>query len=155
MKMTLRRVLVPTDFSETSKIALTYGMALVERFDAALHLVHVVAPLVGLYPTLAEQGPRDELDRAITSRAWDDLNNLLPADDRRRVHAELAVEWGTPFLEIIRYAREHQIDLVTMGTHGRSGIKHLLMGSVAENVVRSAPCPVLTVRHPEHEFVRP
>ena len=73
-----------------------------------------------------------------------------------RLRAELTLEWGTPFMEITRYAREHEIDLIAMGTHGRGGgIKRLLMGSVAENVVRSATCPVMTVRPLDRQFVRP
>jgi nucleotide-binding universal stress UspA family protein len=155
MKILLRRILVPTDFSDRSKVALTYAIALVEQFDASIHMLHVVESIVGAYPEPWEIGPRDELDRAIADSAWDDLNGLLPPDDRQRLHAELALEWGTPFVEIVRYARAHEIDLIVMGTHGRGGVKHLLLGSVAENVVRSAPCPVLTVRHPEHEFVLP
>jgi nucleotide-binding universal stress UspA family protein len=135
-------------------VALTYGVALVERFNAALHLLHVVEALVGIQPAPFE-GPRDDLDRAIAARAHEDLNGLLPEADRKRLNAQLALEWGAPFVEIVRYARTHEIDLIALGTHGRSGIKHLLVGSVAENVVRSAPCPVLTVRHPEHEFVLP
>jgi nucleotide-binding universal stress UspA family protein len=153
MQILLRRILVPTDFSDKSKVALTYAVALVEQFKASIHLLHVVEAIVGIYTAPWE--PRDELDRAIASSAWDDLNGLLPSDDRKRLDAEFALEWGTPFVEIVRYARAHEIDLIAMGTHGRSGVEHLLMGSVAENVVRSSPCPVLTVRHPEHEFVLP
>lgn len=62
---------------------------------------------------------------------------------------------GTPFEEIVRFARDKDIDLIVMGTHGHTGLAHLFLGSVAEKVVRRAPCPVLTVRHPEHEFVHP
>lgn len=155
MHIQLRRILVPTDFSDKSKVALTYGVALAEQFRASIHLLHVVEALVGSYTVPWELGPRDELDRAIAASAWDDLNDLLPSEDRKRLDAKLALEWGTPFVEVIRYARAHHIDLIAMGTHGRSGVTHLLMGSVAENVVRSSPCPVLTVRHPEHEFVLP
>jgi nucleotide-binding universal stress UspA family protein len=153
MKILLRRILVPIDFSDRSRVALTYGVALVEQFKASIHLLHVVESIVGSHPVPIETGLHDELDRAIAARAWDELNELLPSDDRTRLHAELVLEWGTPFVEIVRYARWHEIDLITMGTHGRSGVTHLLMGSVAENVVRTSPCPVLTVRHPEHEFI--
>ena len=69
------------------------------------------------------------------------------------MHAE--VREGSPFYEIIRYAKEQDVDLIIMGTHGRGGLVHVLLGSVAEKVVRKSPCPVLTVRHPEHEFVHP
>ena len=62
---------------------------------------------------------------------------------------------GRPFVEIIRYAREKKIDIIVVGTHGHSGLTHILMGSVAEKVVRKSPCPVLTIRHPDHEFEMP
>ena len=62
---------------------------------------------------------------------------------------------GSPFLEIIQYAKENNVDLIVMGTHGHSGLVHVLLGSVTERVVRKAPCPVLTIRHPEHEFIHP
>jgi nucleotide-binding universal stress UspA family protein len=155
MKIRLQRVLVPTDFSDTSGAALIYATALGEQFGASLHLLHVVEVIVAGETLPWPLGPRDEIDRAIESSAWEALRGLMSSDEQNRLHAEVALQWGTPFVEIIRYARAHDIDLITMGTHGRGGVKHLLMGSVAENVVRSSPCPVLTVRHPEHEFVRP
>ena len=68
---------------------------------------------------------------------------------------EWLIEEGYPFPRIIEIARKHEVDLIVMGTHGRTGLAHALLGSVAEKVVRKAPCPVLTVKHPEHEFVMP
>jgi nucleotide-binding universal stress UspA family protein len=155
MKIVLRRILVPTDFSDTSRVALTYGVALAEQFGASLHLLHVIETIVAGETLPWQTGPREEVERAIESSAWDELRGLLPSDDQNRLRAELALSWGTPFVEIVRYARAHEVDLIAIGTHGRSGVEHLLMGSVAENVVRRAPCPVLSVRHPEHEFVLP
>jgi nucleotide-binding universal stress UspA family protein len=155
MQIVLRRILVPIDFSDRSHAALTYAVALVEQFDAALHLLHIVEALVAAEILPRPLDPREDVERAIEARAWDDLRGLLPTADLERLHGELALEWGTPFVEIVRYARAHEIDLIAMGTHGRGGVKQLLMGSVAENVVRSSPCPVLTVRHPGHEFVLP
>jgi nucleotide-binding universal stress UspA family protein len=155
MKIRLRRILVPTDFSDKSGAALTYAIAFVEQFGASLHLLHVVETLAGGETLAWQLGPREDFERAIESSAWEDLRRLLSPEDHKRLRAEVALQWGTPFVEIIRYARTHEIDLIAMGTHGRNAVKHLLMGSVAENVVRSSPCPVLTVRHPEHEFVLP
>jgi nucleotide-binding universal stress UspA family protein len=155
MTILLKRILVPTDFSDKSAAALTYAVALVEQFGASLHLLHVVDALVGGESVAWQLATREDIERAIESSAWDDLRKVLPPDELKRLHVELALEWGAPFVEIIRYARSHEIDLIAMGTHGRSGVTHLLLGSVAENVVRSSPCPVLTVRHPEHEFVLP
>jgi nucleotide-binding universal stress UspA family protein len=154
MKIVLQRILVPIDFSDTSRAALAYAIALVEQFGASLHLLHVVEAVVAGEALPWHFGPR-EVEHAIESSAWDDLRGLLSVDDQRRLRAEVALQWGTPFVEISRYAKEYEIDLIAMGTHGRSGVKHLLMGSVAEHVVRSSPCPVLTVRHPEREFVLP
>ena len=143
MEIPLRRVLVPTDFSEKARMALLYGVTLAERFGAHLHVLHVVEAVTDVAPVSQEIG-----DSVIVEGAWDELNNLIPADDRKRLKLEFAIEWGVPFAEIIRYARARQIDLIAMGTHGRGGVKQLLLGSVAENVVRGAPCPVLTVRDP-------
>ena len=155
MKVRLQRILVPTDFSDTSEMALKYAIALVEQFGASLHLLHVVEAIVSGDTVAWQLGPREDVERAIEATAWDDLRRLLAPEELTRLRGQLALEWGTPFVEIVRYAKAHDISLIAMGTHGRSGIQHLLIGSVAENVVRSSPCPVLTVRHPEHDFVLP
>src|SRR5207302_3469836 len=83
------------------------------------------------------------------------LQKLLTDAERERFQARFLTLTGSPFVEIVRYAKEQNIDLIVLGTHGRGPIAHMLLGSVAEKVVRKAPCPVLTVRHPEHEFVMP
>jgi nucleotide-binding universal stress UspA family protein len=153
----LRRVLFPTDFSELSLHALAYARSFAEAFKAELHVLHVVdeayqywmaaAPnTMPIGPTPAEiaAGAKAELDKFVKK-------NLV--DVRIPTSATLIV--GRPFLEIIRYARDKVIDLIVLGTHGRSGLSHVLLGSVAEKVVRKSPCPVLTIRHPEHEFVMP
>jgi len=155
MKVELKRILVPTDFSDKSKAALIYGVALADQFGASLYLLHVVEVVAGAEPLTLQLASRKSIEESIEAAAWDELRRLLSSEDQARLRAELALEWGTPFVEIVRYARSRTIDLIAMGTHGRGGIQHLIIGSVAENVVRSAPCPVLTVRHPEHEFVRP
>jgi nucleotide-binding universal stress UspA family protein len=155
VKIAIRQLLVPTDFSDESGAAMTYGVALAEQFNASLHLLHIVESIVAGEALPLRVGPAGDLDTAVAAAAWKDLRDLLTSADHKRLRAELALEWGIPSVEIVRYAKAHEIDLIAMGTHGRGGIKHLVMGSVAENVVRSAPCPVLTVRHPEHEFVVP
>ena len=85
------------------------------------------------------------------------LRSRVLCDGVELLHPHVAVEptRGSAFIEIICYAKEHNIDLIVLGTHGRGPIAHMLMGSVAEKIVRKAPCPVLTVRHPQHEFVMP
>ncbi len=152
----LKNILVPTDFSEASECALRYGRALACAFHACLHLVHVIEDFtvsawtsdvyVAALPTLREELEKDALEQ---------LRRLLPVAERDSLGAHVLLLAGSPFLEIVRYARAHEIDLIVMGTHGRGPVAHMLLGSVAEKVVRKAPCPVLTVRQPQHEFVMP
>jgi nucleotide-binding universal stress UspA family protein len=152
----LHRILVPTDFSKHSENALAYASAFAEKFGAELYLLHVVQDLALFIPEAVTAAPpigppveqltaavREALDRLIANHGLRSLG----------VHAE--VREGNPFYEIVRFAKEQDIDLIIMGTHGHTGLVHVLLGSVAEKVVRKAPCPVLTVRHPEHEFVHP
>lgn len=153
----IKDVLVATDFSAPSDTALNYARAMARSFGATLHVLHVFEPLwitsadvVGGGVALAtmiqglEDTARKQLEEAVTE------------DDRRELHATSAmVTSESPAREIANYAHEQKVDLVVIGTHGRSGISRMLIGSVAEKVVRLAPCPVLTVHHPEHEFVLP
>jgi nucleotide-binding universal stress UspA family protein len=152
----LRRVLAPTDFSEHSHNALKYAVALAEKFGAELHLLHVVQDIGILVPDLVTAAPPmlPSVDQ-MTAAARNALDRLEKDNQLGRLQVHKHVGQGQPFYEIIRLAREANIDLIVLGTHGRSGLKHVLMGSVSEKVVRKAPCPVLTVRHPEHEFVHP
>jgi nucleotide-binding universal stress UspA family protein len=143
-----RRVLVPIDFSEASRVALQCAVSLVEQCGASLHLLHVLPELVGAEPLVWHLDARSEIERAIERSALDELRHLLSADDQARLRVRLAVHWGMPGIEILRYTRMHQVDLIAMGRDGRGGIKHLLLGSVADRVTRNAPCAVLSVRHP-------
>jgi universal stress protein A len=155
MHIVLERILVPTDFSDGSQSAMAYGVALVEEFGASLHLLHVVDEISGVDPVDLPLSSRQEVERKVGATAWTEFRNLLSPDEQSRVRAVLALEWGTPSVEILRYAKTHAIDLIAMATRGRGGVQHLLIGSVAESVVRSAPCPVLTVRRSARQFVRP
>ena len=97
-----------------------------------------------------------ELRQEVEDDARKQLDNLLVDNDERPLPTRrMLITSDAPALAIVEYARQHDIDLIVTGTHGRGGVAHLLLGSVAERVVRIAPCPVLTVRHPEHEFVVP
>jgi nucleotide-binding universal stress UspA family protein len=151
----LKSILVPTDFSEASAVALRYGRELADRFGASLHVVHVVEDRFMPGPSTEGYLPLPGYFEELERQAGERLNAMLSAGDRDRLRAKFETRRGSPFVEIVRYAKCNDIDLVVMGTHGRGPIAHMLMGSVAERVVRKAPCPVLTVRHPEHEFVMP
>jgi nucleotide-binding universal stress UspA family protein len=125
----------------------------VRRCDASLHLLHVLENTAGAEPLEWQLGTRGDLERAIERRAWEELRRRLSAEDHARLRLRLAVESGTPTIEILRYARANDVDLIAMGRDGRGGIKPVLMGSVAEGVMRDAPCAVLSVRHPDDRRV--
>lgn len=153
--MTLQKILVATDFSECSEIALTYGRALARQFNARLRVMHVVETStaerfeVGGYVT-AIPAVQADLETSEGAR----LDALISDDDRRHLAAEaVLVMLQPPAQAVVKYAAREHVDLIVVGTHGRRGLAHLVMGSVAERIVRTAPCPVLTVRHPEREFI--
>lgn len=144
----LKRILVATDFGPAAEAALTYGRALAKNFGATLTVMHVAENFF-MRPSITDP---HALKAAIARR----LEERLTVDDRGALHARVVLETSDqPADEITRYAKQAEIDLIVMGTHGREGLAHLLVGSVAERVVRTASCPVLTVKHPEHEFVLP
>ena len=142
----LKHVLVATDFGEASEAALTYGRELARTFGADLHLLHVMENTF-LRPVAADP-------LALKAATYNRLHACLTDTDRSQLHARAVVEVSDePANVIVEYATGFAIDLIVTGTHGRRGAAHALMGSVAEHVVRKAPCPVLTVRLSEHEFV--
>ncbi|QDT38486.1 universal stress protein [Stratiformator vulcanicus] len=151
--VTIHRVLFPTDFSEYSRAARTYAIDFAIKFEAELHVLHVVQDPMVFLPDPAMAIPPAFADvKEIDDAAKQSLENLpLPSE----LSVVRAVRHGPAFLEILHYCREHSIDLTVLGTHGRSGLSHVLMGSTAEKVVRKAPCPVLTVRPSEHKFEMP
>lgn len=144
----ISRILVPTDFSATSDEALAYAKTLAGRFGASLHLVHAfedpftsAAFAAEMYATLP-LSLRDEMLRDVERR----LAERLPADQKVLFNGTTEAVTGTPAKTILDYSATLGADLIVMGTHGRSGMAHLLLGSVAERVVRLAAAPVLTIR---------
>jgi universal stress protein A len=152
----IKRILLPTDFSEYSAAARRYACAFSDQFEAELHLIHVIQDLAPLVPEpgVVVPPPGDYL-RELEQNAQAMLERVLDPGWAAGKRIVRVVRQGPPFLEIVRYAKEMAIDLIVIGTHGRTGLAHVFMGSVAEKVVRKAPCPVLSVRHPEHEFIAP
>jgi nucleotide-binding universal stress UspA family protein len=153
----LKHILVATDFGPESQSAVHYGRALAHQFGAALHILHVTEDLFArAMDGYAFAGVSPALQEEIACTVRKATEDLLTDEDRRELRAVAAtVSSNDPARAIVAYARDHAIDLIVLGTHGRGALAHLMMGNVAEHVVRTAPCPVLTVKHPEHEFVLP
>lgn len=154
--ISMKRILFPTDFSEFSLHALKYAQSFAEAYKAQLHIIHVVdeASLywMAMGPNSLPIGPCTEELLEVARKEMSEFVGQHLAD-AKDVQSEVVL--GRPFSEIIRYARESNIELIVLCTHGRSGLQHALLGSVTEKVVRKSPCPVLTIRHPEHDFVMP
>lgn len=149
----LQRILVPLDFSENARKALRYAEAFARQFGARITLLHVVEPMI--YPADSGFVP-------VETHSWEgalvkETQTRLEAVAREAigpgVDVETVVVTGNAFMEIAELARARQIDLLIITTHGYTGLKHLLLGSTAERVVRHAPCPVMVVRQAQHDFV--
>lgn len=142
--LSLKNILVPHDFSEASEAALAYAADIARLTGAKLHLLHVSDKArleLGMeYPL----GVEASLEEAMRER----LLRIMAPREQAEFRPELQIRSGVPHAEIIRYVDDYDIDLIVMGTHGRGFVAHAVMGSVAEKVVRHAPCPVLTVRDP-------
>jgi nucleotide-binding universal stress UspA family protein len=152
----LKNVLVATDFSETSKAALAYGRELARTFGAKLHLLHIADNIMLRYAYDGSFILPSDVQTDFENAARTRLEQLLGDDDRRELGAVAVLRTSNVAADsIVDYAKETNVDVIVIGTHGRRALAHLLLGSVAERVVRAAPCPVLTVRHPEHEFLAP
>ena len=153
----VKKILVATDFSEPSDQALAYGRELARTFGAQLIVAHVIQNV----KAQAYGGPEaivysPDLQRELEEVARRQLERLLTDEDHEQLRAVALVLVGNnAAAALVEYARNYAVDLIVTGTHGRGAVAQLLMGSVAERVVRTAPCPVLTVRYPEHDFLRP
>ena len=152
----VKSILVATDFGEASGAALAYGRELARTFGATLHVLHVADDVYVRLGGDAYMAVLPELQKDLEVAAQRQLDELLVDNDPIPLPVKKAVLTSSATAgAIVQYARDLGIDLIVVGTHGRGAVAHLFMGSVAERVVRTAPCPVLTVRHPEHEFVMP
>ncbi len=144
----LRRVLYATDFSDASDRAFTAALTIAKSLDAKLTIVHVMGPVVPAVPGLyLDAVTLDQLDKQ--ARPWSarQLKALAGRASKAGVRATTVLnQGGDPVIQILRAARSGRADLIVVGTHGRRGLPKLFLGSVAERIVRMAPCPVVTVR---------
>ncbi len=155
VKFVLKKILVPIDFSEHSKNALKYAVPFAKQFKAEIILVYVVEPTA--YPADFSFGQFGfpNVEDEFRSRGEEELKALVDKEIRNTVPSRRQVHTGKAFFEIIKCAREEEVDLIIIATHGHSEVEHMLFGSTAEKVVRKAPCPVLSLRPHEREFVMP
>jgi universal stress protein A len=145
----IKRILVPVDFSEPSKKALQYAITLAGEFGAELSLLHVIQP----YPIVPDlQTATPALNAILQKDATENLEKLVATI--KGVAVQQVIRWGSPAREIAAEAEKQDADLIIINTHGRTGLAHLFIGSVAEQVVRFAKCPVLTLREREHDFMK-
>lgn len=152
----LEKILFPTDLSRAADEAQRYACALAEKFGAELHVLSVIQDmaLISPDPNMPWLVPANNLEE-VRQSVEQALAQIPPPSWTPPRPIQRVIRVGVPFLEIIKYAKELDFDLIVMGTHGRSGLAHVLLGSTAEKIVRKAPCPVLTVRPEGHQFVMP
>jgi nucleotide-binding universal stress UspA family protein len=154
--LNIKKILCPIDFSETSEEALKYAIQFAKAFSAHIDIVHILfdeTQVVAFYlPQTTFQNMENEITQA-TKEQFKELINKYP--DLTYISHSTKIIKGTPFLEIIKYAKDCKSDMIVIGTHGRTGLEHVLFGSTAEKVVRKAPCPVLTVRKENQKFKMP
>ncbi|CUU02407.1 MAG: universal stress protein [Fimbriimonadales bacterium] len=147
MWLPFKKILAPTDFSEPSYLALDMAIELADHFDAELHLLHVVPPLHVVPVPVNVEIPLYEME--LKEAAERSMQEVMEQRIPKHLTTFATVVWGDPADEIIAYQKEKGIDLIVIATHGRSGWKRFVFGSVTEKVVRYPTCPVLTINAPE------
>ncbi|MCK5087176.1 MAG: universal stress protein [Melioribacteraceae bacterium] len=149
---TIKKILVPIDFSDYSKQALRYTVTFAKNFNAKIYMIYVIEPMI--YPADFSMGqiaiPSSDIN--IDTRAKEELETLAKNEIKPEINYDILIKTGKPFVEIIESAADLDVDLIIIATHGHTGMEHLLFGSTAEKVVRKAPCPVLTLREPIKGF---
>ncbi len=150
--MKIEKVLVPVDFSDYSKHALRYAIEFASQFNAEIILISVIEPMI--YPADFSMGQVaiPATDQNLHERIEEELKELEKNVIGSKVKSKRIIKSGKPFFEINEAAREEDVDLIIIATHGHTGVEHLLFGSTAEKVVRKAPCPVLSLREPIKGF---
>ncbi|MEI7906172.1 MAG: universal stress protein [Bacteroidota bacterium] len=149
----LKKILVPIDFSDNSKKALRYAIPFAQQFNASLILVYIVEPTI--YPSdfgFGQVGFPD-VEKELHQKAVAEMSELIDSVVPASLKTQTLVGSGIPFVEITTYAKQEEVDMIIVATHGRTGVEHILFGSTAEKIIRKAPCPVLVVRSEEHDFI--
>ena len=153
--MLIKSILFPTDFSNGARAAMDHAISLARDYKAKLILLYVVQDISIAEWYIPSSLSATELVEDMQKSAWQEMNKWAEEVSSKVGDVEKLIVRGAPFVEIIKTAREKKADMIVIGTHGRTGIDHILFGSTAEKVVRKAPCPVLTVRIAGKEFKMP
>ncbi|MDD5557403.1 MAG: universal stress protein [bacterium] len=151
----INTIMCPTDFSDFSLHALDYAASFAGQYGARLILLHVVDIFLHDPAYFAPYVPDRAMFTGYEANARARLEEIAAARVPKGIETETIIREGRAFLEIVSAARERKVDMIVIATHGRSGLSHAMFGSTAEKVVRKAPCPVLSIKHPEHEFIMP
>lgn len=153
--MQFSKILVPTDFSESARYALPYAIDLAKKYQASLHILHVVEPIVAPVDFAWGTYSYPDIEKQLSGYVEQSLEKIIQEQIPEEIKTESTNLHGKPWREIISFAKDQNMDLIVMATHGLSGLSHALYGSTSEKVIRKAHCPVLTVRHPDVKFEMP
>jgi nucleotide-binding universal stress UspA family protein len=144
--MQIKTILFPTDFSNGARAAMDHAISLAKDYQAKLILLYVIQDISIAEWYIPSSISVGELVADLQKSAWQEMDKWIAEVSKQVTDVEKMVVRGVPYVEIIQTAKERNVDLIVIGTHGRTGIDHMLFGSTAEKVVRKAACPVLTVR---------
>ena len=147
----IQGVMVPVDFSKESILAAKFAASMAEEYKTRLYVVHVMEPI---HPSLRGHiADFEGFQENMMAQAKEDLENVIPKSIKERVPVETILEVGNATYVIVEKAKELGVDVLVIATHGRTGLAHVMLGSVAEKVIRHAPCPVFVIRNPKDKYV--
>lgn len=151
----LKKILCPVDFSDCSKIALDYSVSLAKKYEAQILILHVVETTFPDPEYIAICEDMEKIHTQLAKQAETKISKLKETLTDENIKTTSIISTGKPFVEIIKCAKKNNVDLIVIGSHGQSGLSHILFGSTADKVIRKSPCGVLTVKHPDHLFEMP
>ena len=153
--MEYKHILFATDFSESANYALPYAIDMAQKYDATLHIVHIVEPIIAPVDFAWGTYNYPDIEKQVKGYVDDRMAEIIEHSIPEGLTARSYILNGKPWREIVSFAREHEMELIVLATHGLSGLSHAIYGSTAEKVIRKAHTPVLVVRHPDVKFEMP